>query len=355
MLGPRLVQRGHKVTIYTMRHYGEISRVMEGMRIISVRSIPGKYTEKFVASGLAALRTSLDTKVDIVHFHHISAGWAALLPKLCGRKCVLQSHGIGWRCSKWGTLGSQLLRVLERMAVLHCDALTCVSKTEVEYYLRRYGKRAVYIPCGVSLSDKKEPNKILPLGLSPSAYILSVGRISKEKGFHYLISAFRRLRTDLMLVLAGGVSDTKYMEQLREVACGDRRIKFLGMVRGRMLAELFSNAAIYVQPSELEGMSLALLEAMSYGNACLVSNIPENLEAIGPAGFSFESRNANSLYERLKWLIEHLSEACTIGKRVRERVINQFSWERVTDQMENLYLSLVNGQCFQRTSNGLKM
>jgi len=354
-LGQRLAQRGHTVTVYSMRHYGEVPSIVQGMHIVGTLSTRWKNSEKLTACASAAVRTLVDPKVDIVHFHALSSGWAACISKLRRQKCVLQSHGVALRYSKWGTLGSQLIRALERMAVLHCDAITCVSNTQVQYYLRRYGKRAVYIPCGVSLSDKVEPSEILTLGLSPAAYLLSVGRISREKGFHYLISAFRRLRTDLKLVLAGGVSDTKYMEQLREVACGDRRIEFLGMVQGRLLAELLSNAAIYVQPSELEGMSLALLEAMGYGNCCLVSNIPENLEVIGPAGFTFESRNANSLYERLNWLVEHPSVACAVGLQARECVKSRFSWECVTDQMENLYLSLVNGQGSQRTSGGLNV
>lgn len=320
------------------------------MRIVGVRSIAGKNTEKFTASGLAALRTLLDPKVDIVHFQHISSGWAAWISKLRRQKCILQVHGIGWGGSKWGKFGSRFLRTLERVAVRECDALTSVSKTHVTYYQKKYGVNAVYIPCGVRLREKVEPKQIISLGLFRNSYVLFVGRLSKEKGLHYLIPAFRQLKTHLKLVIAGEGSDKNYNNELFKLAFGNERIVFLGFVGGRLLEELFSNAFIYVQPSECEGLSIALLEAMSYGNSCVISDIPENLQAIGDAGFHFKSRSIDSLRESLSWLIAHPLAAGVKGLLAKQRVKTCYSWEHVTDQMEALYASVLNG-VHRRPSN----
>jgi len=129
-LGSRLAARGHQVTVYCMSHYGKVPDVVNGMHIVRTRSIPLSNAEKFTAAASSAFRILRDGRFDIVHFHHVSAGWAAFLCRFRRMKCVLQSHGIAWATAKWGSFGSQVLRILERMSVAQCDAFTGVSKTQ---------------------------------------------------------------------------------------------------------------------------------------------------------------------------------------------------------------------------------
>ncbi|KPK84462.1 MAG: hypothetical protein AMJ81_05420 [Phycisphaerae bacterium SM23_33] len=198
------------------------------------------------------------------------------------------------------------------------------------------------IPSGAEVKQPVAAREILRLGLAERSYILYVGRLSEEKGAHHLLSAYRRLATDCRLVLAGPPCGRRYYGRLRDLAGADQRILFTGPVRGRLLEELFSNARLYVQPSQLEGLSLALLEAMSYGNGCLVSDIPENLEAIGPAGWHFRSGSPDSLAERLGGLLDHREEALAAGQLARTRVQQHYNWDRVTDRLEALYRDLLS-------------
>jgi len=118
-------------------------------------------------------------------------------------------------------------------------------------------------------------------GLSGNDYILFLGRLVPEKGLRYLIEAFKQVKTDKKLVIAGDASDTdSFVHEIKDMAKDDKRIIFTGFVQGRILQELYSNAYVYVLPSDLEGMPLSLLEAMSYGNCCLVSNIPECTDVV---------------------------------------------------------------------------
>jgi len=233
---------------------------------------------------------------------------------------------------------------MERLAVHCCDVLTGVSKAQSEYYYHMYGKNMIYIPPGVDAEEPVAPQEIYGLGLTPNQYILYLGRLSPEKGVHYLISAFRRLDTSCRLVLVGDASGERYRKELTTLADGDERILFTGLLRGRPVEELLSNARVYVQPSELEGLSLALLEAMGYGNCCLVSDIPENLEAIGEAGWCFRNKSIESLSEQLDWLLRHPDEAIAAGKKARARVRDHYSWDEITTRFEQLYEKVLNSK-----------
>jgi len=343
-VGSRLVKRGHEVTVYCMRHYGEVSDEVAGMRIVSVPCVPLRRFEKFTASATAALHVLLRSRPDVVHFQHITPGSFAWIARLGGLKCICQAHGVAWRSTPWGRGSVAVLQILESIAMRSCDTPVAVTETQRGFYRDRYKLDAEYVPSGVVLEDPIEPSEILQRGLKERQYVLYVGRLSPEKGVHYLIPAFRNVDTDCKLVLAGGSSDAAYNSRLDALAGGDPRILLAGFVRGRMLAELLSNALVYVQPSELEGLSHALLEAMSYGNCCLVSDIPENLEPLGGTGWSFETGNVESLSERLRWLLDHREEALRAGRSARIRAMENYGWDEVTTRLERVYERLMGAK-----------
>jgi glycosyltransferase involved in cell wall biosynthesis len=202
-----------------------------------------------------------------------------------------------------------------------------------------------HIPPGADVQGPVAARDIVRLGVKPHGYILFVGRLVREKGAHYLIAAFRKVDPDCRLVIAGSAKgEGTYEAELRALAGGDPRIVFCGWVRGRLLAELFSHALVYVQPSESEGLSLALLEAMSWGNLCLVSDLPQNREAIGDAGLCFEARNVDDLAEKIKGIVCGANVRAEIGPRAQRRVAEHFSWDRTTNQLEALYMRVLAKQ-----------
>ena len=167
----------------------------------------------------------------------------------------------------------------------------------------------------------------------------------KEKGAHYLIDAFRPIQTDMKLVIAGDAAHAeKYKASLKQKAAGDTRIVFPGFVTGEPLEELFSNAYLFCLPSTLEGLPIALLEAMSYGNCCVASDIPENLEAIEEYGYTFRNRDSGDLRRLLTDLIEHPEKVERKREAAKSHVLKNYSWDKIADQMEALYLELVNGK-----------
>jgi glycosyltransferase involved in cell wall biosynthesis len=345
-LGSRLVQRGHDVTVYTMRHYGDVPQRHRGMRIVSVPSFTSPCLQKLSCSVTAAIKSSLE-KYDIVHMHSFPPGAFAWLPKLRGAKCVLQVHGLGleWKNKRWGRFTWSIVKVLEKLALSQSHVNTAVSRTQCSSYRTQRGIEMQYIPTAAEVKPKTEAKEIYRLGLEPNKFIFYACRLVPEKGVHYLVSAFRRLNTGLKLVIAGDAQRaTEYRKKLFELAGGDPQILFPGFVEGRLLEELFSHCYVYAQPSETEGLSMSILEAMSYGNCCLVSDIPPNLEAIGDAGFCFANKNEDDLTSRLRWLLEHPAEAEAVNVGAKERIRQHYSWESISEQIEKLYLRILNGQ-----------
>ena len=343
-IGSRLVRKGHEVLVYSSRDYGTTDGTYKGMEIRTVPSINTKSLHKLSICYLATRDVMLNDRADLVHVHAIGPSLFSFFPRRKGVPTVVQTHGMEWQRDKWGLLGKTFLRLANLTVVYFPNAATAVSKVQNKYFRDKYNTEVVYIPNGVSEVEKLSPDWLLTQGIVPNRYILFAARLVEEKGVHFLIEAFRQCTTDMQLVIAGDAAHAeKYKASLKELAGDDPRIIFTGFVTGAPKEELFSNAYLFCLPSTLEGLPIALLEAMNYGNCCLASDIPENLEAIETYGYTFRNRDPADLSRVLSELIDNPGMVEDKRAPARDHVRSNYSWDRVTDQLETLYLSLVNG------------
>ena len=242
----------------------------------------------------------------------------------------LTSGGIDWQREKWQSgLGSKFIHQGEKNAVKYADEVIVLSKGLQDYFKEIYGRKTHFIPNGVNRPQTREANLITDkFGLKKDSYILFLGRLVPEKGIRYLVEAFKNVKTDKKLVIAGGSSDTdSFMEELKELAKGDDRILFTGFVQGAMLDELYSNAYIYTLPSDLEGMPLSLLEAMSYGNCCLVSDIPECAEVVEDKALIFQKSNVEDLQEKLQDACDHPEMVMKMKNQATDFICAKYNWD----------------------------
>ena len=341
-IGSRLVAKGHEVVVYSSRDYGTSNGDYKGMKIRTVPSVNTKMLHKLSICYHATRDVLRNGKVDLVHVHAVGPSIFSIFPRMKGIPSVVQTHGLEWKRDKWGLIGKTFLRLSDYSVVYFPNKATSVSKVQKQYYREKFGREVVYIPNGVSPVDYRPPNWIIEKGISPNQYILFAARLVEEKGAHFLIEAFRGLKTDMKLIIAGDAAHAeRYKVYLKDLAGNDPRILFLGFITGLPLEELFSNAYLFCLPSTMEGLPVALLEAMNYGNCCVSSDIPENLEAMEHHGYTFQNRDIKDLRRVLKDLIENPEKVETKKKAALEHVRREYSWDSVTDQMEALYLSLV--------------
>ncbi len=345
-LATRLVQRGYKVDAYNRRgkhvsgkkfveHIGKNHR---GIRIISIPTFESSKLNAIVYSFLATLR-ALFGGYDVIHFHAEGPCTMIWLPRLFGIHCVATIHGLDWQRAKWGNFASKVLKFGEKMAVKYAHEIIVLSDNMKTYFEKVYGRETVYIPNGISRPQKREVQKINELwGLNQDGYILFLARIVPEKGAHYLVEAYKRMKTDKKLVIAGGSSHSgEYYRKLKQSASDNANIIFTNFVGGQALEELFSNAYCFVLPSDIEGMAISLLEAMSYGNCCLVSDIKENVEVVEDYARHFQASNVESLCEELTLFLDNPDMVEEYKEKAAEYICHKYSWDRVVDETIKLY------------------
>ena len=208
-----------------------------------------------------------------------------------------------------------------------------------QYFQEKYGRSTHFIPNGIEYGEPVSTQEITEkYGLHKNDYVLFLGRIVPEKGVHYLIEAFSKLNTNKKLVIAGGASDSnEYYQHIQQMANQDSRVILTGFIQGQALKELYSNAYIYVLPSDLEGMPMSLLEAMSYGNCCLTSDIPECAEVVGGHAATFQHGSVESLQKKLQELLENDDLVQRYKANAADYIVGKYNWDSVTDQTLNLY------------------
>jgi glycosyltransferase involved in cell wall biosynthesis len=251
-------------------------------------------------------------------------------------------QGLDWQRKKWGRLASAVLRAGERASAKFPNATMVVSQTLRQWYHETHGIEAFYVPNGGLLREWREPRKILEWGIEPGKYMLFLGRFSPEKNCHLLVEAFEQLETDVKLVMAGASSYCDaYSAELRKHSSD--RIVMLDWVSGETLDELLTNAMIFVLPSDLEGLSLALLDAMGAGLCVLTSDVPENREVVDGAGFTFQRGNAADLADRLRFLIANPTLRESAGRTAKRRIREHYQWDQIAAEIERAYFNILGG------------
>ena len=343
-LSERMAKRGHRVVAYNRKseHIAgkEFERLSEwnGVEIKWVPTPNSSKLNAIVYSLLATLKT-IGKGFDVIHFHAEGPSSMVLLAKLFRKRCVVTIHGLDWQRSKWGGFATKYLKFGEKTAAKHADEVIVLSKNVQQYFLDTYGRKTVFIPNGISKPDIKPANIIKEkYSLEKDDYFLFLGRLVPEKKVHLLIEAFKEADTDKKLVIAGGASHTSdYEKEIKELAAGCENIIFTGFVEGDELDELFSNAYVYCLPSDLEGMPISLLEAMSYGNCCLTSDIPECTEVLGEYGLSFKKSDKEALKAKLEELSADSAMVQKYKSSAQEYILDKYNWDEVCDKTLALY------------------
>lgn len=345
-LSTRMVKLGHSVTCFNRSGHHVSGKEFDGRSIKEYKGVKLKPVITINRKGLAAMTSSFFGaicaafgKYDVVHFHAEGPCAMLWLPKLFGKRCIATIHGIDWQRAKWGGFASKYIKFGEKVAAKYADEIIVLSKGVKEYFRKEYGRETRFIPNGVNRPVIKKAETIKEkYGLDKDEYILYLGRLVPEKGITYLIEAFKGIKTDKKLVIAGGSSDTDvFSQELKKLAEGDNRIVFTGFVQGQLLEELYSNAYIYCLPSDLEGMPLSLLEAMSYGNCCLVSDIDECASVIEDKGVVFRRADTEDLREKLEWLIGYEEKVEKYKAEAAEFICSKYNWDDVVEETLDLY------------------
>lgn len=344
-ISQRLVDVGVQVDIYSRPHYSDFSGATErpGLNILRVPSLPTKHFDAITHTVISTLH-SLPRHYDIIHFHAMGPGLLSGLPRwISSARTVVTIHGLDWQREKWGRLASAVLKLGERASISLPNRTIVVSKALQAYYQDKYNRRTIYIPNGIDSQGPGRSELLAGMGVT-RPYVLFVGRLVPEKGCHLLCEAYGRLPESLrdghQLVIAGGAGFTEsYVADLKRQS--PPGTVFTGYVQGEDLDTLYANARLVVLPSTLEGLSIALLEGMSHGRCCLVSDIPPNLEAAAGNAHYFKSGRTDDLEAQLARLLAEQVLRTGYEQKARRHVLDNYAWSSTVAQTLAIYEELM--------------
>ena len=345
-LATRLAARGHDVSVYVRPRFTPTKEASyRGVRLLRLPSIPTKNLDTITHTLLASLAV-LFRPADIVHYHGVGPATLAWIPKLFKPRAriVVTFHSLDRFHPKWGRFARLYLRGGEWAAVRWPHATIAVSRTLQEYCRVRFGAAVEYIPNGASVNPYPGSDLLAKWGLEPGGYILTVARLVRQKGIHHLIGAYDGFEKEKKLVVVGAAPfGGEYAEHIRRLSEGNSSIIFTGFQSGAALRQLYANAYLYVHPSEAEGLSVSILEAMAAGRCVLVSDIPENVESIDHSGLTFVNADVDDLRAKIRMLLNHPEIVAERGERARGWVAREYDWDRITAATEALYGRLSPG------------
>lgn len=346
-----MAEMGHEVTVYARPHYvKDTVRSFSGVSVVFLPSIRTKHLDAITHTLVATLH-ALFQDYDVIHFHSIGPSVFSILPRLFrpDMRVISTFHSRDYFHQKWNWFAKFCLHLAERITCTIPERTIVISKTLLEYAEATYRKTFTMIPNGADVHISEKTDTLKALGLKEGQYVLSVSRLVRHKGIHYLIKAFQALKetselpsNGWKLVIVGTHSETKdYAEYLEFLSANDADILLVGERSGEDLAELYTHAGVFVQPSEDEGLSLALLEALGYGLPCIVSDIAANLEAIGECGMSFTSKNIVDLKQKLSSLINRPDTMRVLGRLAQERAQSEYDWHAIAKRTVTVYEDLI--------------
>ncbi|MFC1756423.1 glycosyltransferase family 4 protein [Patescibacteria group bacterium] len=349
-LATRMAKDGHNVFVYVRNNYTDKNlKKYKGVNLIHLPSITSKNLDTISHTFLATIH-ALFKDLDVIHYQAPGPSTLSWIIKVFKKNTALVATFNSRDCfhQKWGWFARKYLLFGEYIMSNIPDKTVVISNILKEYVAKKYKKEAIVITNGAKIKDTAESGTIKEWGLRENRYIISVSRLIKHKGIHYLINAFKQLEdtnklpNNFKLVIAGeGFHTDEYVKYVKFISQKRKNIVFTGSVTGKKLEELFANAYLFVQPSEAEGLSIALLEAMGYGVAPLVSDIPENIEPIGKAGFVFKNKSVPDLARKLAYLLNKPYEVKVAAKMAKEVAIAEHGWDSIAKKYLEVYNDLL--------------
>lgn len=346
---PRMVEQGHSVDLFARSFYTNMPawsrHDYKGVQVTSLPCPKGGGADVIVSSALGSMLTA--GKYDVIHFHALGPALFSWVPRMISpAKIVVTCHGLDWQRAKWGKFAKLSILLGEQFAASCAHEIVVVSEALRPYFLKTYGRDSTYIPNAPATYAKSDPTFTwgTSLGLEQGRYLVFLGRLVPEKCPDLLIQAFQALQPQgWKLVLVGGDDAPEFKERLLSLADNNPNILFTGQLLRDRLAEIVRGAGMCVMPSNIEGLPMAMLEAMAEGVPIIASNIPPHQQLLGEnRGVLFRKGDLKGCIQKLEWAISHMDALKPIAERAKSYVKSTFNWDHITTQFLDLYEASVD-------------
>lgn len=341
-VGTRLAAKGHDITVYCERKlYPERRKNYKGVKLVYLPALNSKSFEALSYDFLGVVH-SLLKQYDILYMLADNTAVLLTLPRIFGKKIVVNTDGIEWLRSKWPWHGKLLIKFNEWMATKLTPHLIVDSKEMGAYYKQRYDRKTTYITNGAELIESIKPERVMNLGLEPGKYMTVICRLEPENNIETIVREFKKVETDIQLAVAGGANyRSKYVQHLLEMSRNDRRILFLGVIKDtEMKRELRTNCLAYIHGHQVGGTNPSLLEAMGAGNIILANKNRFNMEVAGETALYWTKREGE-LEEKIRYVLANDEFLRPLGEKARKRAAEFYNWETIASEHEDYFQQIL--------------
>jgi glycosyltransferase involved in cell wall biosynthesis len=347
-IAPRLVERGHQVTIYCRAGAHSPARRVaseQGIELIYIPSPGGKNFSAVISTFLAVLHALLFRRFDIWFFVNVGMGHHVALARLSGRPVVMNVDGLDWTRRKWGPIARAYFYSAARSAVRFATQLVTDADAMRAFYLEHFKRDSTMIAYGAEIEHSETPELIAPLGVQPRGYYLIVSRLIPENSLDVMLEGFRRAATTRKLLVVGGANyQDEFHRRLRAIAESDGRVQFVGHVHDQqLLRELWCSCYAYLHGHSVGGTNPALLRAMGDGSCVLARDTVFNREVLSDTGrfFAATPESVSALIDQIDRDAEQADE---FRRLAPARILERYTWPKIAEQYAQLFAAVVRGE-----------
>jgi glycosyltransferase involved in cell wall biosynthesis len=345
-IAPRLIRAGHQVVIYCRRQeYPREARVSEhrGVRLVYVPAWGGKNLAGIVSTFMALCHAFLRERHDLYFFVNVGMGYHCALARMLGKRVVLNVNGLDWQRAKWGLLARLYFISAAHVALKVCHRLVTDAEAMRVFYREHFDRDTTMIAYGAYVEASSRPELIKPFGVERDGYYLIASRLIPENSPDLIIEAFLASGSRKKLVIAGGANyDSPFHTRLKQRASD--RVLFTGHIDSQdVIKELHCNCFAYVHGHSVGGTNPALLKAMGYGNCILALDTVFNREVLDDAGILFP-KDRDALARLMRELEREPTRVAELRRRGPQRILGQYTWEKVAGQYLALFREVAAGE-----------
>ncbi len=327
----------NQVFVYARNYYTpKRIKKYKKVNIIHLPLLRTKHLDAISHVFLSSWHAIFKIKPDVIHYHGVGPALCIWIPKIFSpkTKVIFTFHCRDYFHKKWGGFAQLSLKLGEIIGCYLADEIIPVSLELEKYIEKKYNKKTSFIPHGIKKEKCVSDEYIKKWGLEKNNYILAVSRLIRHKGLHYLIKAYEGIKTDKKLVIVGPSFHTEdYEKELKELSKNNPNIIFLGTQQGEILKSLYSNAYVFVNPSEQEGLPLTVLESASFGIPLLLSDIDIHRKMLNNLSFLFKDKDIASLKKNLKFILDNPQIALNKAKEIKSYAWRNYNWDSVVEKI----------------------
>jgi glycosyltransferase involved in cell wall biosynthesis len=347
-IAPRLVQRGHRVTMYCRAGAHSPARRVpreDGVELVYMPSPGGKNFAAPSSTAFAVLDALVRRRFDVWFFVNVGMGHHCALARLSGRPVVLNVDGLDWQRGKWGPIARAYFYSAAGSAVKWCTRLVTDAEAMRAYYREHFGRDADVIAYGADIERSERPELIAACGVRPHEYYLIVSRLIPENSVEAMLEGFHRSRTTRSLIVVGGANyRDAFHARLQQIADGDARIRLVGHVHDQaLLKELWCNCSAYLHGHSVGGTNPALLRAMGYGSCVLALDTVFNREVLADAG-RFFAKDVTEIARLIDDVDANPESVAVLRERGPARIRERYTWEGIVDGYERVFREVAKAE-----------